>query len=430
MGMWGWGFLIGPAVSGLLAEPVRQYPGAAWLQTSWFLEKFPFFLPNAFGALLCFLSMIAVRLFVVETLPEHKVRDFKKMASDTFESARIVMTNLKKMLSTVQEEEEEEARPILDESKRMYGARNDGDHEDEEAVIENLAAVLNLVEEDIDASIREAQNNYGETVSMLSTASPRQSITQAISRRSSVSSRNKRARRLSESSTSTALPPTFSSLMVQKNTRNLLILYWVASFVMVAIDEGFPLFCLSKAGGLGLSESTIGSVMSASGLIFVMAQYLVFAHLVEWFGLYGSIRIGCLVTGPIVSLMPISIVLNKGKTDDHLTVAAFLFLSGLTALYRVFGFSFFSSVSVALNRSVLPSQRGTMNGISTVGGSITKAFGPAFTGALVAFSFSSGVFPPRLGAVFMFVVIGGIGSVLSVLSFVLLDEAEAEDIKE
>ena len=37
---------------------------------------------------------------------------------------------------------------------------------------------------------------------------------------------------------------------------------------MSCIDESFPLFCISKEAGLGLSEASIGKIMSGSGVIF------------------------------------------------------------------------------------------------------------------------------------------------------------------
>jgi len=58
VGFWGWGFLLSPALSGALADPIRQYPHAAvWQNTDSLayrvLSKFPFFLPNLLGAFFC-----------------------------------------------------------------------------------------------------------------------------------------------------------------------------------------------------------------------------------------------------------------------------------------------------------------------------------------------------------------------------------------
>ena len=56
-------------------------------------------------------------------------------------------------------------------------------------------------------------------------------------------------------------------LWKRKRMRSHLIAYWLYSFVIICIDEAFPLFCMSKSGGLGISEAVIGKVLSASGLV-------------------------------------------------------------------------------------------------------------------------------------------------------------------
>ena len=65
LGMWGWGFLIAPVLSGFLAEPLQQYPQwfgkneedqhLPWMAA--FLQKFPFILPNILGLMLSVTAM-------------------------------------------------------------------------------------------------------------------------------------------------------------------------------------------------------------------------------------------------------------------------------------------------------------------------------------------------------------------------------------
>ena len=88
---------------------------------------------------------------------------------------------------------------------------------------------------------------------------------------------------------------------------------------------------------------------------------------------------------------------------------------------------FSASLTVALNRTVLPSHRGTMNGLVSLGGSVARAAGPTFAGALVAFSFASGVLAPQVGAVFVFGVLGGLGIGVSILSYVLIHDDEEDE---
>jgi MFS family permease len=104
-----------------------------------------------------------------------------------------------------------------------------------------------------------------------------------------------------------------------------------------------------------------------------------------------------------------------------------MYHSAVLAMYRVSGASFLSSLTVALNRTVLPSHRGAMNGFVALGGSAARAVGPVFSGALVAFSFSSGVFTPYVGAFILFAVIGLLGSMVAALAyFIVRDDDEDE----
>jgi hypothetical protein len=214
---------------------------------------------------------------------------------------------------------------------------------------------------------------------------------------------------------------TMTSLWSRFDTRRHLIVYWIYSFVTVSLDEAFPLFCISKQAGLGLSEASIGKILSGSGLIFAICQYFAYTAIVNRFGLYGSIKLGSLVTVPLIALIPFSLLLNNGTEGGNLTWATFCYLSIVMALGRVCGIAFYSSMAIATNRTVLTSHRASMNGLSMLGGSIAKGVGPAFAGFLVAFSVSSGVFSPHVGAVFVFAVISFLAFVIAIPSATLVD---------
>jgi Major Facilitator Superfamily len=70
LGMWGLGFLLSPAISGALAEPVTQYPDHPWdaSMMSDVLTEYPFLLPNLVAAAACLLSLLSVPI-LPETLP-------------------------------------------------------------------------------------------------------------------------------------------------------------------------------------------------------------------------------------------------------------------------------------------------------------------------------------------------------------------------
>ena len=91
---WGVGLVIGPALGGLLAEPVRQYPDTfsgngrkgeeisvlnvmiyAFVDRKGFLETFPYFLPSAVTASLVLFGVVLVYFFLPETLEKRFVEN-------------------------------------------------------------------------------------------------------------------------------------------------------------------------------------------------------------------------------------------------------------------------------------------------------------------------------------------------------------------
>jgi hypothetical protein len=67
-----------------------------------------------------------------------------------------------------------------------------------------------------------------------------------------------------------------------------------------------------------------------------------------------------------------------------------------------------------------------MNGLSMLGASFAMGLGPLFSGFLVSFSVSSGVFQPHVGAVVVFAAIGLIGCLPAAMTSTLL-RGDGED---
>mmetsp|Transcript_57798 Transcript_57798/g.172521 ORF Transcript_57798/g.172521 Transcript_57798/m.172521 type:complete len:547 (-) Transcript_57798:118-1758(-) len=332
IGMRSYGFLLSPAIGGVLADPLRQYPASSAVKSfAPLLSKFPFILPNLVGALMCMVAIFFVTSLVEETLPEDRRRDSKFVFIDLWCYI----------------------------SKKMF------------------------------------YRGTTERVEKRHLLSP----TETEGRESFVS----------QDITSEDDHPCMSSIWKRSHTRQHLQAYWLFSFVVVCVDEAFPLFCISKNGGLALSEASIGKMLSAAGFIFVLGQYLAFAALVTKLGLYNSLTIGTLFGVPVVILIPLSVLLNCKATDGRLTWAAFLFLSVLMAVSKIFSCLFFAGITMATNHSVPTNYRATTNGLAMLGGSVAKGLGPIFTGLLVSFSMSSGVVNPRYGSVLIFSIIGILG---------------------
>jgi Major Facilitator Superfamily len=343
VGMWGWGFLISPVVSGALAEPVKQYPDAAWLNEGTFagdvLREYPFLLPNVLGAAVCLIAIVLIRLFVHETHPAEQ-------RHSVTEDLRMLLARCQRYLPGYR-------------YKKLPGTK-DSDHDFS-------------MEDELDLD-----HIYRETV--------------------------------------TEKPPSMMSMLSQKDTRNCLFLFWSYSFVSLTVDEAFPLFCLSHTAGFGIPEKEIGKILSCTGLIFAVCQYFVYTVVYNYCGgLRGSIKAGSALSAPIMFLVPLSLLLNRG--EENLRWSTFFFLAVVLACHRCFALVFFSSISVATNRTVPSSRRGTMNGLSMLGGSVAKALGPAFAGLLTTLSAS---WLGRYASLLIFGTIGILGICVTWNTFVFL----------
>jgi MFS family permease len=210
-----------------------------------------------------------------------------------------------------------------------------------------------------------------------------------------------------------------------QSARRLLLPYLLFSFAVSALDEAFPLFCIAaKSAGLAVSENSIGEILSISGLLFASFQYLVYVNTVQKVGLYKSLWLGCALGFLPVFFIPVSRIIddtnNKNSSQQNpndskdLKWSAVLFLVSIMAVSKIFCCMFFTSMSIALNKTVERNQRATLNGLASLGGSISKGLGPILAGLLVGMCFSW----PKIadsGSFIVFTIIGAAG--LAVLAF-------------
>ena len=420
MSMWGVGMLIAPAISGAVSEPTRQYPTIDWLQEGpWadFLERYPFFAPNVVAAALCAMSMVIVHFFVVETLSTSRLRHVKHMPSDALKHMLSVISEGDESTAT---SEDDERKPLKEQQQQhnlkdsFYNSTKDplgGNSNDnhrrpsrrtrQSSIFSSLNSdlqsfyedtdMLDAIEEDVrDASRRASQVlaqvrpsaiMFSERArhSVLTTVATRESI--VVAHRASIlggagmlkQSLKKRASTIEQldndelldlmGTTSGGGDDTMSiaDLWNDIKIRKHLLVYCFVLFVSVALDEAFPLFCLSTMAGLGLQENYIGAILSVSGLFFTIMQLTLFTPMVDRFGLVGSIRLACILMPVFAILIPVSLGLNQSATEPGmLTPVAFVYLIIVMAGARLWDMTFLTGMSIAINRLVEPEHRGTL----------------------------------------------------------------------
>lgn len=145
---------------------------------------------------------------------------------------------------------------------------------------------------------------------------------------------------------------------------------------------------------------------------------MVYIRTTEWVGLYPSLRIGCAIGFVPILFIPLSQLLDPtalsndaNKSTRMLKWPVLALLMTIMAVSKTYCCMFFTSMSIALNKTVESSQRASMNGLSTLGGSIAKGLGPILAGCLVGTSLSW--IPSTYSSVVIFTTIGCTG--LSVL---------------
>eukprot|EP00956_Cyclotella_meneghiniana_P012868 scaffold18312_cov77-Cyclotella_meneghiniana.AAC.10 len=176
-----------------------------------------------------------------------------------------------------------------------------------------------------------------------------------------------------------------SSIWSRRNTRNHLIAYWLYSFVIISVDEAFPLYCIARNNGIGqLNESDIGTILSLSGIIFAVGQFHVYTWIVDRLGLYASLSFGCWFGIAPISLIPCAYAIAHFSSGLGVTI----YLALLIGMTKIFQSAYFSAITVATNRTVPKEMRSSMNGLGGVGAGGAKALGPLVTGYWMAICLS------------------------------------------
>lgn len=464
-GRWIWGLMVAPAIGGMLAEPFEQYPillqfinKDSWIYTE--LTSVPFALPNIFGALLCWASMVSVAIACSETLSKPYLREAKTyflpdllhfvrinmlhrpwklcirllsfipfsshncdhnqicsittVAADTFPpiaatNTELATTKLRKDLTTEVEDSNLE----------------DSYSQQEEMVILSFIDFPGLLqwqnETNVDAvraaiivpdtQSRSAVFNEGNHL-----------LLSDINRKDYQGLRSPSSFNDSSKDEHHGLAPaTISTIWANKACREHLLVFWIYGFVTVLVDGAFPLYCMSNNGGLGISEARVGAILTFAGSIVNFFQFRVYLFLLNRLGLKSSMVLGSLLSTLLLAFIPLSVLLNEDKhiaEGEQLTLQAFFFLVAVLASSRVLSASVEASLLVSMHRTVLPTDKSMMNSLSALFASLGRAFGPLFAGSLVQHCFS--LFSRNVGGFIIWISLALSGVLSGTILMILL----------
>ena len=90
------------------------------------------------------------------------------------------------------------------------------------------------------------------------------------------------------------------------------------------------------------------NLLSGTGVCYIFIQYVLLTQLVDRRGFYGAMRLGALLSVPLVCLLPLSLRTNRGALGGRITWST----SGVYAVARAFSSVTFSTITMTTNRTV------------------------------------------------------------------------------
>lgn len=430
VGMRAWGYLIAPAISGFLADPlmVRMHGIDAesnTLRSNIFhrvLQWYPYLLPNLLGLILCWATAAAVFVGIPETLNDCRefhlvVTDFRHWSSNFVkcEFGNCIVNRFWKFLTndqTPSKIEKNDGRCTLSDGHQTRANSDTSSATAESSPFAKAEVVVDY------GSYVGDQKNFAAGILLETNSTPKMSVSPLRGKSSFNQTAEDFKTKVDDPASNSGLnteicwakkdddlqqQTSLRSIWQRTDTRNHLIAYWLYSFIVICIDEAFPLYCISSHNGFvtRMSESDIGIILSLSGIIFALGQFRFYTWIVDRFGIYGSLGMGCwwgvLPTTfiPFASLFLIcdatpTIPSNgndhgAGNSNKRYSIIYLSTLMGITKLYQS---AFFSSITIATNRTVPKEVRSSMNGFASVGAGAAKAIGPLIAGYWMALCLS------------------------------------------
>ncbi|CAM9131751.1 unnamed protein product, partial [Laminaria digitata] len=436
-GCWSVGLVLGSALGGLLAEPATHYP--TMFSESGLFGRYPYLLPNVFGAALSLMGLPLVYFFLEETHDALKGSDsvFSPLVgSALIRQPSISVSEIRKGLlwpSYVLETEGKIMEYAGKATRRMsaqalFVATLSGCRHGFEPVptakadlhIQEVTADkrggIKTTRIDISYDPQLANGGGGGATSGSGGKIESETVGKKRSNGSSAKARaderlplapqplksSSRARELEggemrsvqeagsggetwgEKKTGAFLRECLVPfrLLAEQRVRSILLAYSLFSFLIIGSQEVYPLWALSTFanGGLDWTTRQIGQTLAVCGGGMLIFQLFVYPRVVERIGATRSQRWSCCVTIPVYLSYPLLSMLHDSGEMLVAASVVVLFFTSIAANAVLI------NVSLATNNAVHPSQRGTINGLSMAMGALAKAAGPIVSSTVFAWS--------------------------------------------
>ncbi|GFS02136.1 protein zinc INDUCED FACILITATOR-LIKE 1 [Elysia marginata] len=178
-----------------------------------------------------------------------------------------------------------------------------------------------------------------------------------------------------------------------KNVWASIMLYVIYSFVIIGVEDIFPVFASTQIdyGGLGFSTDEIGLAIGATFLPLLFLQIKLYPFLVSKLGIikvFQFCAIGCMVTSQII---PCVRLLNNSP------VWLWICLMVVQVPFKIFTNCCFAGSALLINNSVTQDLAGQANGLAMMATAIGRTIAPTVAGSLFSWSVTYG---PAIGIPF------------------------------
>jgi len=364
---WNSAIVIGPAIGGYLATPVKKYPSSFQGGAKKFFTEFAFLLPSLFIVIILLISIILIFFFFEETLPPKGYDSVKsKGATDTSETSE--KQNIPSYGTTIENEKEDVEK-------------EDVEKEDEETYFEPGQEGMQLKSK---ARIRTLRDEMikSETSSSSDTETERLVIVDADDDGRSASSERGRGR--CSPCVNFIKEMSLFELISNRLVMLVICLFGISGFCIVSFTELASLWMATRKihGGLSFTTNQIGAALLVPALASVVLQPMIFSRLERNLGgiitLKGSLGVLAICT----FLFPFihEVVKNKKAVWSCLII--------LTTFRMIADISSRSCLALFINNSVYVEQAGRVNGLAFSVQEIFRVAGPSSMGSLFSWAIS------------------------------------------
>ncbi|KAH8151023.1 uncharacterized protein LAJ45_04724 [Morchella importuna] len=369
--IWCLGSIIGPALGGLLAEPVTRYPN--WFSPGGILEEYPYLFPNMVSAGILVIGIIIGSLFLEET---HQV--LREKPDRGIIAGRKIIAFFKRSNN----------------EKSKYEGLNGYNSPPSESE--------RLIAQDGGSNDNSGYETFDNSVAQVKKAIKPPSVEKAFT------------------------PPVVLLIVsygiLAYHTMGFEQLFPV--FLSTPPADEPPHHPFKFVGGFGLSTQAIGFILSMQGLISMTAQFFLFPPIVEYFGSFKVYRF-CMLVYPIGYI----IVPYLDFLPAEYSMAG---IYAVLVIKIILGVMAYPCNAILLTNSA-PSLLvlGTINGVAASTASIFRAFGPTITGIIYSKGLDYGIVGLAWWVNAAVCVLGGIQALWMVDgALVLHPEVEAGEMDE